>query len=117
VIEVYFAHSKLIYGTKEEEKALLFLRKIFHNVCCPHNDMGELGGITPYLKRVEKCGLVVALPYNKFIGKGVYEEIKHALSLKKPVLLLDNEKLLTIKGVEVVDEYDWKFKYARIKLK
>lgn len=70
--EVYFAHSKLIYGTKEESEALSFLKSVFKNVCCPHNDMGELGSITPYLKKVEECKLIVALPYNNFIGKGVY---------------------------------------------
>lgn len=112
--EVYFAHSKLIYGTKEEEKALKHLRKVFGSVVCPHNDMGELGSIYPYLERVSKCCLVVALPYKNFIGKGVFSEIEHALALNKPVLVLKGKELKTVYGVVVNDSKDWKFKYGKL---
>jgi len=114
--QVYFSHSKLIYDTKEETKNLSYLKEVFKCVVCPNNDMGEKGSISPYLKMIEECGLVVALPYKKFIGKGVFAEVEHALSLNIPVLMLEEKTFKVVTGVSTHDDTDWKFKYGKLEL-
>lgn len=113
----YYAHSKLIYNTKREKSEERFLKKKFM-VINPNTDIGEMGSMNPYLKKIDCCTGVIFSEFNDCIGKGVYEEVKHAINNKKPVLCLKksilNYKLIPVKKTPIiVDENDWKERYAR----
>ena len=121
---IYFAHSMRIYNTKLETKLLKFISKKFgrKNVCCPNNDMGELGRIEPYLKKILTCTKVVVHQYKNYLGKGACEEVKTALNNNIPVVLIivtvtNRCKLKKVKAIKVIDKYDWKVKYGQIILK
>lgn len=115
----YFAHSKLIYDSPEEQKLLKFLEMTLHNVVCPNRDMGELGNIKPYLDRVEQCVGVIVAEYEGTLGKGAHDEVRHALKLMKPVLCLrltETRRLVfrLVLATELLDESSWKTGYARL---
>jgi len=121
---IYYAHSKLIYGTAREKAELAFLRKKFsedvYQVLDPNKDMGELGSMTPYLVAVSKCTEVICSEYKGFIGKGVYHEVHCALEKGIPVWCIKKFPILgglvmkKVSGVRVYDENDWKVRYARL---
>jgi hypothetical protein len=111
--KIYYAHSKMIYGTMQEKEEIALLRKKY-KVVDPNNDMGELGNIQPYLRRIEKCDGVVCSEYNGYIGKGVYTEVEHALRLGKFVFCIRKGKLLVVKELLPVDGQDWARRYGKI---
>lgn len=117
---IYFAHSMRIYNTPEEQQVLEFIGDIYgrREVVCPNNDMGELGSITPYLQRIEKCKEVIVREYKGFLGRGAYKEVQHALDLDKKVQVVRGNglemQLLPVKGIEVNDRGDWKIKYGKL---
>jgi len=85
----YFAHSKKKYNTIEEAAELAFIKKHFGGkVICPNNDLGELGGIEPYLKVVKSSICVYVSEYFGMIGRGVYDECHFALTNGINVLAL-----------------------------
>ena len=114
----YYAHSKRIYGSKQEKAELNWLNKMFAEVLDPNTGLGELGSIDPYLKAVSNCGEVVVSEYEKHIGKGAFSEVRQALSQNKPVhCIRKNRKgfyLVAVTGVAVVDEYDWAVRYGKV---
>jgi len=118
---VYYAHSKLIYGSKQERDELTYIRKVFYPVICPNNDMGERSSIEPYLTQVQKSSYVVCSEVNEYIGKGVYQEISEALRRGIPVLALRKRsgifKFHRVLYAIVVDDQDWKYRYAKIYIK
>lgn len=114
----YYAHSKLIYNTTRERAEEKFLKKKF-KVVNPNTDMGEMGSMIPYLQKISCVDGVVFSEFQKHIGKGVYEEVKHSILLGKPTYCLRKTllgyKLIPIKEIpEVSDEYDWKVGYAKV---
>jgi hypothetical protein len=122
----YFAHSKLIYNTEEERKLLTLLRDKeslegfgigLGEVICPNNNMGELGSMTPYLKMVQKCDIVVAHEFTGYVGRGVYAEVKHALKFGKKVFAIRDEKLLEVEDLIIYDPNDWKVRYGQLVVK
>jgi hypothetical protein len=77
--------------------------------------MGELGSITPYLKKIDTCYGVVFSYINGFVGKGVYEEVKHSIEVNKPTFLLDKKDFIPIKSIpQIFDSMDWSYRYAKI---
>jgi hypothetical protein len=114
---IYYAHSKLIYGTTREEKERAYLEKLF-KVICPNRDMGERGSIDPYLDMVSQCSAVICSEYEKHIGRGVFSEVEHALKLGKRVLCIRGEPgeyiLHPIQGIKIIDENDWRYFYGKI---
>lgn len=120
---VYYAHSKLIYNSLREKVERDFLERTFKKVICPNRDMGELGEMDPYLRKVETCDIVVCSEYEKHIGKGVFEEVNLALKLAIEVFCLRRQKrtckfiFKTVTNVKIVDEQDWKYYYGKIKTK
>jgi hypothetical protein len=106
-----------IYNTEREQKELQFLKSKYQKVVCPNNDIGELGGIQPYLEIVKKMDIVVFSEYQNHIGKGVYEEVKTALMNNIPVKVLRGKGIKTIKDVIIVNEYDWEIEYAKVLIK
>jgi len=115
--KIYYAHSKIIYGSKREVKERKFLEKKFI-VLCPNRDIGEKGFMEPYLQAIKGCSKVICSEYSGYIGRGVFEEVKSALEDNKPVLCLRLKKskfnLIEVINVEIVDECDWKFQYGKL---
>ena len=117
-LNVYYAHSKNIYNTSREKSELKWLRKQFKFVICPNNDMGELGSMEPYLQEVENNDAVVCSEYKGYIGRGVTSEVNTALSLNYKVWvlrkILGKFYLKTVKGSEIFDSNDWRYRYAKL---
>lgn len=118
--KLYYAHSMLIYNTKREKKELRFLRKNFSSVCNPKTDITWDNTIKmeAYFKVVKNSDIVVVSEYKNHIGKGVYDEIKTAINSNILVLCLRKKlfkcRLQQVKGVELVNEQDWKITYGKI---
>jgi len=114
---IYYAHSKLIYNTAREKAELKYLER-FGEVICPNNHIGEKDSIDEYLDIIKsKCKTFVCSEYKKHIGKGVYEEAMTA-SFLFPHYVLRKQftrfKLIPIRDIDIVDETDWKIKFAKI---
>ena len=85
----YYAHSMRKYNSVEEVEEFTFILNHFKGkVICPNKHLGELGGIEPYLKVIEKTSVVYATEYMNYVGSGVFEECAFALSNDIPVLVL-----------------------------
>ena len=116
--KIYYAHSMRIYNTKQEEKELKFLNNKFDNVINPNGGMSASRSMDPYLREVDSCAGVVCSEFEKHIGRGVYEEIQHALSKDKRVYRiyrrLGKLYLKKVRGVKVVNPRDWAVKYGKL---
>ena len=120
-MKIYYAHSKITYGTKKEADELLHIKSIFQNVICPNADIGEASaGLAAYLSIIRWSDILIASEYEGFIGLGVFKEIEYALSLNKRCLCLRNIagrfSLMPIHGVELLNASDIKKTYGRIVL-
>ena len=119
---IYYAHSKRIYNTKREELERQQIEKVFHTeiVMCPNRDMGELGSMEPYLKKVRACSIIVCSEYDDHIGRGVYEEVLAALNSKKKVYCIRYYSIRSVihivRSVKLVDPYDWTIRYGKLEL-
>ncbi|MFA5395452.1 MAG: hypothetical protein WC346_05460 [Methanogenium sp.] len=113
---VYFAHSKLSYGTRREAEEFLFLKKHFERIINPNTDLGELGDIKPYLVVASLCDAVVVSAFiDDFVGKGCFDEVETVLRSNKPVFqLIDRKKMVKVTNVELFDLDDWKVKYGKL---
>ena len=115
---VYFAHSKLLYNTQEEKAQRKFIEKKFDKVICPNRDVGELGGIQGYLDIIEKkCTHVVCSEFFDLVGRGVWDEVRHARKLKIPIYCLrkvdEKYKMFKVTSGKVVDKENWR-QYAKL---
>jgi len=113
---IYYAHSMRIYGTKQEERELKYLRKVFKNVVDPKKIKPGEGDnyMKPYLDKVKKCDMVVVTRlHNGCIGKGAYEEITVAMSNRIPVVLFDIDEVppvfMQVESVKLASNHkkDW----------
>jgi hypothetical protein len=115
----YFAHSMLDYNTAKEKKEYSFLRKLFH-ILCPNKDVGKLSSMAKYLNLVGWSEMVIVSEHKGFIGRGVFDEIKHALKLGiqvqciRPARGRDSFRLVTVRDVEVYNSGDWKRNYGKL---
>ncbi len=117
--KVYYAHSKRIYDTPREAKELRYLNKKFsNNIVDPNKDIGELGNMEPYLKKVRECDIVICSEFMKHIGKGVYEEVADGLRKNKKVFVLRKGIfgfcLKKVKELKIIDSIDWKIYYGKL---
>lgn len=115
-MRAYFAHSKLDYGTRKEVRVRLRIRQRFGDVLCPNRDIGERGSIAPYLEAIDQCQTVAVLEHGGFVGRGVFVEVEHALSRKKPVWALRGPDWAPVKGVRLFDPDDWKLRYGKLQI-
>jgi hypothetical protein len=118
---VYYAHSKLIYNTKRESRELSALKRMSDLVICPNKHIGERQ-MEDYLSVITiMCKTVVCSEYDGYIGKGVAEETFSALRAGKSVYVLRQKekgyKLIPIKNVKIIDDTDWKNRYAKLVIK
>jgi hypothetical protein len=106
---IYFAHSKLDYGTPVEDWTRRFISRQFADadVLCPHRDIGEATAVGAYNKLVSWASVVVVLEHRNTVGRGVYQEITTALAHKIPVFAVRRRKLVPIVGIKVMDEESW----------
>jgi len=122
--KIYYAHSMKIYDSIKEKDELRFLKRKYkkENVVCPNNDLGELGDIERYKKFIKRnCKAVVASEYKNCIGRGVYEELKTALTNKIPCFLIRKTKtgrrsVKPIKSIRVNNKWDWKVEYGKVEI-
>lgn len=92
---IYYAHHLYKYGTKVEEYELDLIRKQLpqFEILNPNGDIIH-ADLTDEGKIMEKClseisrndvEVLVFSSLNGVVGKGVFDEVNHALSLGKPV--------------------------------
>ena len=126
---VYYAHSKLIYDTEQEDNELACLKRSY-KVFNPNTDIGEKGGIIPYLHAIGMCERVVVScpmvpgcePFH--VGKGCYHEVCYAFALNFPINFIELQsegtkyclKNTPIRGIVLIDRNDWKKNYAKLLL-
>ena len=108
-MKIYYAHSKKIYNTAQEEKEFKMIQERFPDaeIVCPNQHIGELGSIEPYLKVIDTCDSVACSEFKKLVGRGVAVEVLHAKYSKKPVYNV-SESFKEVKGIEMVNGgIDW----------
>jgi|ERR1035437_213229 hypothetical protein len=119
-LRIYYAHSKILYGTQQEIDEFGFLQNKFSKatIICPHTTVGELNDSNDYLHVVDCCNKIIASELNGFIGLGVFVEIARALSNNITAFVLRRSAngfvLLEVSGIEIVNKNDWKVKYGKI---
>ena len=114
-MKVYWAHSKKIYNTPEEAVILAILEKCFTTVVCPNRDIGEKGGIKPYLDAIAACDAVIVSEYQNHIGRGAFDEITFAIREKDmDVYALRNWEFVGVIAAKIVDPNDWSVNYGRL---
>ena len=114
-LRCYYAHSLMIYNTPREEQELATIRKIFKNVICPNNDIGDTSkGMRTYLQIVKWAEVVITSEYKGHIGGGVYSEVHYALISKIPVYCLRDGKFFPVVDAKVANEQDPKVKYGKL---
>lgn len=110
-----------IYDTIREKNELEFLKSEFKGeICNPNGDIEPYRNMAPYLKAVEHSDMVVFSEYAGHIGRGVFEEIKHAKKKKIPIKLIEKTpvgyKLKNIKRVKIFNKYDWAVGYGKVEV-
>jgi len=118
-IKVYYAHSKTIYDTAREKEELTYLRKQYKEVIDPNSDLGELGHINEYLKKITLCDMVICSETDSgHLSKGTFTEVVYAFNSIKPVKCIKEKKgkliLLPVLNISIVNGgTDWN-KYGKI---
>lgn len=118
---VYYAHSMRTYGTPKESEELYMIKLQFRWPFWRVVNPAELTwdrrpNMSDFFKLVEASNAVVFSAYRGFIGRGVYEEVRVAQELGRPVYLVDD----TWGGrpfngeLQIHDANDWAFRYATI---
>lgn len=115
----YYAHSKKKYNTEFERAEYDFLKKAFNgHIICPNIHIGDKLSFDPYLNMVKKADVIFVSEYDNFIGRGVYEECKLALKLKKPiyVIRLINEQyyFFRLHQIRKIEKYCTLIKYGKL---
>lgn len=117
--QVYYAHSLKIYNTRREKNELRYLKRKFFKIFNPKTELqwDSMTKMQPYFEAVQGSTLIIASEYKKYIGKGVFDEIKIALKNKIPAFCLKKKffkfKLIRIKDIKYIG-IDWKKYYGKI---
>jgi len=117
--QVYYAHSLKIYNTKREKKELRYLKKKFFKIFNPKTELqwDLITKMQPYFEAVQGSCSIIVSEYKKYIGRGVFDEIKIALKNKIPAYCLKRKffrfKLIKIKDVKYIG-IDWKIYYGKL---
>jgi hypothetical protein len=121
-MNIYFAHSKRIYGTTEEILQLQQIRRLypkariinpnFESECCwkwfMKTGMKEMDLIIFSVYRGPRPNhFLFGRDAKPYIGKGVLEEIKRARKLKIPVKRLKGCIVTNRFKIGKIDEHDW----------
>ena len=123
IIKIYYAHSKLIYGTSNETEELEFIKEKFPkaNIICPHTTVNELTDFQDYLHVVDCCTLLIASEVEGYIGKGIFCEISRAFGNGTQVSVLRKQNnqysLSQVIGIEIINQNAWKNNYGKLIVK
>ncbi len=117
--KIYYAHSKLIYGTNREAEELGYIKRKYPEATIINPaGLKDLTEMKEFLKIVRKCALVVVSELDGYVGKGVFAEISMAFSSDIRVKTLrqkDNDfSLSEVSGIQIINQHDWKFRYAKL---
>ena len=121
--DIYYAHHRWKYYTREEEDELDLIRKYFPNATVFNPSMDIDMKIVIYrdlamrecLKAVDSSDIVIFSSVNGIISSDVYQEITHAREKGKPCFYLYYDKLQPIfKVAKLVDEERSEQVYALI---
>lgn len=121
---VYFAHSKLDYGTPAAKRARALIQRIRPGARIL--DPSRFGKIWPDL--VERLGShdavydlvidcvseVFALEHQDFVGRGVFNEVAVALRKARPAYAIREGRAVQITGYVVSDPNDYKRRFGRL---
>lgn len=115
---VYYAHSKQFYDSVREINEYAFLYDYYSPQKVINPAHLNLKGMGKYLELVSQCNTLVASEYEDHIGKGVFLEICQAFVSGIPVKVIrrveNKYELFEVTGIQVINENDWKVKYAKI---
>jgi hypothetical protein len=99
-LKVYYAHAMCLYGTKiekEEQKHIMLAFPKCVLVNPSSLQPSEDGSMEFYKNVVAACDCLVFSRLSGLVTSGVGIEIKHALSLEKPVYELRSGKLVQVR--------------------
>jgi len=117
-MKIYYAHSIQIYGSAREVNEFAYLYDFYSEAKVINPEHLDYSGMKKYLKIVSKCDEIVASELDGYIGKGVFCEIARAMSEGIPVKVLRKKgkeyTLEPVTGIQVINEHDWKIKYAKL---
>lgn len=107
-----------MYDTVREMNEFAYLFDKYSNAEVINPAYLNYKGMKKYLEYVSKCDILVASELEGYIGKGVFCEIARALSDGIPVKVLRKKEgkhtLEPVTGIQVINQHDWKVKYAKI---
>lgn len=121
-LTIYYAHSKQIYYSPRENQEIVQIKYLFpyFKIINPSNfenewkisKFSEVQIMKKCLKFVNESNILIFSDSDKelLIGLGVYEEIKYAKTLNKPVYFLFNNKLYDFK-LKRSDSFDFRYLY------
>lgn len=109
----YYAHSMKKYNTPEEEVEVGAIIRCGYYPVNPKHIIWR-GTMRDYFDCIDLCKVLIATEYKKHVGKGVYDEIWHAIRKEYPVHVLRGGKLYDVKDCVLVDREDWGVKYGKI---
>jgi len=121
---IYYAHSRMIYGSKLETYYYEHIRKMFNyeEIINPSSDIPQDLDSDLIMElcydKISRCDVLVFTCIDGYVGIGVYNEIRHAFDCGVYVYLLIHNKLILLKDMSIFDvigkDNNW---HSRIKIK
>lgn len=115
-MKIYYAHHMYKYNTKVEEYELSLIKKTFPKgtVINPNGffsfspQESEESIMQSCLETIHKSDALVFSSMSGVVGVGVFTEVNFAISLKKPVYYIQNNKITKCSQVmfQITDEGD-----------
>ena len=126
--KIYYAHSMLIYKSKQERREIKIIKKIFPkaeivNPAKYEKKWKNLSGkkvMTKCLNLISNSDMVIFSAMKKdnrdFVGRGVYVEVKFAEEIEKDTYFL-HETLESDFSLEIYNDDDWNIRFSIVKIK
>ena len=121
----YFGHSRLLFNTRREREIRDYLEDTWNlKVICPARDINvyvprKTSSI--YANHLKLCDILVIVEHEECIGYGVFTEVKHAMELNMPVLLLRSHGssfyLTIVTEVYIYNMFDYVISYGKVRIK
>ena len=110
-MRIYYSHTKKIFETPREQREISFIEHMFPGVVI-FNPLKHLQyDLFEEFNRSEeitKSWAIICSRYDGYFTKGVYEDVKCGMDMKKPVwLILQPGKLIRIKNLQIVNPSIW----------
>ena len=120
--KIYYAHSKQIYGTAREGEELGCIKRKYPEAEIINPALlVDISDMKKFLKIVKKCSQVVVSEFEGYLGRGVFAEIAMAFAYNIKVSVIrktgSQYSLYPVTGIQVINEHDWKIKYAQLIVK